>query len=169
MIYPCGTGFSYKTNDKYRSREWVLESLIDIVAKGGNFQVGFGPDATGKWPQEMIERVSYVGDWLKVNGEAIFATRPYLRYHEGKDLRFTRTKDKKFTYLISLKWPGATLRTALVKPREGSAIRMLGLDQDLKWHKDGEALVIEMPKELQDEIGRPSKQAYAFKVESDPW
>ena len=82
-------------------------NLIDIVAKGGNFQVGFGPDPTGAWPTQMIERVSYVGDWLKVNGEAIYATRPYLRYHEGKDLRFTRSKDKKFLYIISLKWPGA--------------------------------------------------------------
>ena len=46
MIYPGGTGFSYKKNDTYKSREWVLESLIDIVAKGGNFQVGFGRGRT---------------------------------------------------------------------------------------------------------------------------
>ena len=109
MIYPCGSGFSYKKHDTYKSREWVLESLIDIVAKGGNFQVGFGPDPNGKWPPEMIDRVSYVGDWLKVNGECIYATRPYFRYHEGKDLRFTRSKDKSVVYVISLKWPGETL------------------------------------------------------------
>ena len=46
---------------------------------------------------------------------------------------------------------------------------MLGLGQDLKWHKDGDALVIEMPKDLQDVAMRPCKQAYAFKVESEPW
>jgi alpha-L-fucosidase len=147
----------------------VLESLIDIVAKGGNFQVGFGPDPEGKWPQEMVDRVSYVGDWLKVNSECIFATRPYRRYHEGNSLRFTRTKDKKYVYVISLNWSGETLSTTLVKAREGSAIRMLGLGQDLKWHKDGDALVIEMPKDLQDAAMRPCKQAYAFKVESEPW
>ena len=169
VIYPCGTGFSYKKNDKYKSREWVLESLIDIVAKGGNFQVGFGPDPNGKWPPEMIDRVSYVGDWLKVNGECIYATRPYLRYHEGTDLRFTRSKDKKFVYIISLRWPGETLTTRLVKPREGSKIRMLGLDQDLKWHADAGGLVVEIPKELRDEAKRPCLQAYAFKVESRPW
>jgi alpha-L-fucosidase len=169
VIYPCGTGFSYKQNDSYKSREWVLESLIDIVAKGGNFQVGFGPDPAGKWPQEMVDRVSYVGDWLKVNNECIFATRPYMRYHEGNSLRFTRTKDKKYVYVISLNWPGETLKTGLVKAKEGSTIRLLGLGQDLKWHKDGDALVIEMPKNLQDAAMRPCKQAYAFKVESEPW
>jgi len=61
------------------------------------------------------------------------------------------------------------LKTSLVKPRDGSAIRMLGLDQDLKWHREGDAAVIEMPKEMQNETKRPCKQAYAFKVESEPW
>ena len=147
----------------------MLESLIDIVAKGGNFQVGFGPGPDGKWPKQMVDRVNYVGDWLKVNGECIFATRPYLRYHEGGDLRFTRTKDKKYVYVISLKWPGETLKTKLVKPREGSTIRMLGLDQDLHWHQDGDTAVIDIPREVQDERRRPCLQAYAFKVESEPW
>ena len=169
VIYPCGAGFSYKENDTYKSREWVLESLIDIVAKGGNFQVGFGPDPNGKWPREMIERLSYVGDWLKVNGEGIYATRPYLRYHEGKDLRFTRSKDKKYLYVISLKWPGKSLNSAMVKPKAGSAIRMLGSDTDLTWRMDGNNVVIDMPDALQDESKRPCKQAYVFKVESEDW
>lgn len=117
----------------------------------------------------MIDRVSYVGDWLNINGESIFATRPYLRYHEGKDLRFTRTKDKKYVYIISLKWPGETLRSTMIKPKPGSVIRMLGLDQDLNWHMDGDSLVVEMPRQLQDAQKRPCKQAYAFKVESQEW
>ncbi len=169
VIYPCGTGFSYKKNDRYKSREWVLASLVDIVAKGGNFQVGFGPDPEGKWPPEMIDRVSYVGDWLKVNGESIYATRPYLRYHEGSDLRFTRTKDKNYVYVISLRWPGESLSTRLVKAKEGSKIRMLGVDRDLAWQQDATGLTIELPKELQDEAQRPCRQAYAFKVQSQPW
>jgi alpha-L-fucosidase len=169
VIYPCGTGFSYKKNDTYKSREWVLESLVDIVAKGGNFQVGFGPDPDGKWPKEMIDRVSYVGDWLKVNGECIYATRPYLRYHEGTDLRFTRSKDKTFVYVISLRWPGETLNTRMVKAKEGSKIRMLGVNGELKWRQDATGLTIELPKELQDEAKRPCRQAHAFKIESQPW
>ncbi|MEI7733085.1 MAG: alpha-L-fucosidase [Verrucomicrobiota bacterium] len=169
VIYPGSSGFSYKKNDTYKPREWVLESLIDIVSKGGNFQVGFGPDPTGKWPQEMIERVSYVGAWLKVNGECIYATRPYLRYHEGTDLRFTRTKDKKYLYIISLKWPGEALHSKLARVREGSKVRLLGYDHDLAWRREGEGVVIDMPKELQEAAKRPSLQAYAFKVESEPW
>ncbi|HEV2208915.1 MAG TPA: alpha-L-fucosidase [Verrucomicrobiae bacterium] len=169
VIYPCGTGFSYKRHDTYKSKEWVLESLIDIVAKGGNFQVGFGPDPTGKWPQEMIDRVSYVGDWLKINHECIFATRPYFRYHEGKDLRFTRTKDKKVVYIIALKWPGEQLRTQLVRPRTGSTIHLLGVSAPLAWKQEAGELVIDLPAPLQTESNRPCRQAYAFKVESEDW
>jgi alpha-L-fucosidase len=169
VIYPCGTGFSFKEHDTYKPREWVLESLIDIVAKGGNFQVGFGPDPNGKWPKETTDRLAYVGDWLKVNGECIYATRPYLRYREGKDLRFTRSKDKRFVYAISLKWPGESLSTKLVRPKPGSPIRLLGLDRDLSWHQDADSLTIELPKELEDPNKRPCQQAYAFKVESEYW
>jgi alpha-L-fucosidase len=169
VIYPCGSGFSYKQNDKYKSREWLLESMIDIVAKGGNFQVGFGPDPQGKWPQEMIDRVSYVGDWLAVNGEGIYATRPYLRYHEGNDVRFTRTKDKKYVYAISLKWPGDTLTLKLVKAVAASKITMLGSAAEFRWSQNETGLVIELPKELQDAAKRPCQQAFVFKLESDSW
>jgi len=169
VIYPCGRGFSYKHNDTYKPKEWVLESLIDIVAKGGNFQVGFGPDPTGKWPKEMIDRVAYVGDWLKVNHECIFATRPYVRYHDGKGIRFTRTKDKRFVYVIALKWPGKELRTRLVRARPGSTIRMLGVEQPLVWRQDQSGLLIMLPEPFQVEKARPCRQAYAFKVESTDW
>jgi len=169
VIYPGGVGFSYHSHDAVKPREWVLESLVDIVAKGGNFQVGFGPDPTGKWPQEMIDRVVYVGDWLKVNGESIFATRPYLRYHEGTDLRFTRSKDQKYVYIISLKWPGTALASTLVYAKPGSTIRMLGYDHDLAWRQDGKGLTIQIPQELQAESKRPCLQAFAFKVESEDW
>jgi alpha-L-fucosidase len=154
VIYPCGTGFSYKQHDTYKSKEWVLSSLIDIVAKGGNFEVGFGPDPTGRWPKQMIDRVTYVGDWLRVNGECIYATR---------------SKDRKTVYVISLKWPGRSLRTTLVKAIPGTQIYMLGWKPALKWRQDTDGLVIEIPGALQDEARRPCRQAYAFKVESQPW
>jgi hypothetical protein len=56
-----------------------------------------------------------------------------------------------------------------VRPKPGSVIRMLGVDQDLAWHQQGELLVIDLPKELQSESRHPAPQAFAFKVESDTW
>jgi len=57
----------------------------------------------------------------------------------------------------------------MVKPKAGSAIRLLGHNQDLKWRMEGDSLIIELPKELQGESGRSCCPAYAFKVESEAW
>ena len=167
VIYPLGKSFSFRgPTDHFKGGDWIITNLVDAVAKGGNFMVGIGPDADGKFPSEIVKQLQEAGAWLKLNGEAIFATRPYLRWHEDKNIRFTRTKDKKFVYLFSLGWPGETLRSRMVKPKAGSPIRLLGHDQDLKWRMEGDSLVIGLPKELQGESGRP---AYAFKVESAAW
>ena len=50
VIYPCGRAFSYRPNDVYKPAEWIVENLIQITAKGGNFEVGFGPMPNGEWP-----------------------------------------------------------------------------------------------------------------------
>jgi hypothetical protein len=54
----------------------------------------------------------------------------------------------------------------MVKPKAGSAVRLLGHDRDLAWRMDGDTLVIDLPPALRSERARP---AYAFKVESEPW
>ena len=170
VIYPLGKGFSYHgPTDRFKGGDWIITNLVDAVAKGGNLMVGIGPDANGRFPAEVVQRLQAAGAWLKVNGEAIFATRPYLRWHEGKNIRFTRTKDKTFVYMVSLAWPGETLCSRMVKPKAGSAIRLLGYDQDLKWRMEGDQLIITLPQELRGENGRPCSPAYAFRVESDSW
>jgi len=170
VIYPLGKGFSYHgATDRFKGGDWIITNLVDAVAKGGNLMVGIGPDANGKFPPEVVARLQTAGAWLKVNGEAIFATRPYLRWHEGQNLRFTRTKDKKFVYLVSLAWPGETVCSQLVKPKAGSAIRLLGYAHDLQWRMEGDRLLITLPPMPQTENGRPCGPAYAFKIESAPW
>jgi alpha-L-fucosidase len=163
VIYHCGQAFSYLPNDIYRSKEWVLDSLIDIVAKGGNFEVGFGPMANGTWPRETIERLEYVGDWLNVNGEAIYATRSWKVFAEGNDIRFTQSKDGKYVYVISLKWPGNQLVVRSVQAVQGSQLYMLGVPQPLNWRQEGGALIVDIPAEVAEH--KPSRQAYAFRVQ----
>src|SRR6185369_12609635 len=66
VIYPCWD----------EPAEWILEKLIDVVAKGGNLQIGYLPLASGAFAIDAEDRLKYVGRWLAVNGEAIYATRP---------------------------------------------------------------------------------------------
>lgn len=166
VIYPGGQAFSYLPNDIYKPKEWVLESLIDIVAKGGNFEVGYGPMPNGTWPQETVERLTYVGDWLNVNGEAIYRTRAWKTYKQGPDVRFTRSKDSQILYAISLKWPGNKFVLNSVRAVPGSPVLMLGVKKPLPWRQQGGSLSIEIPAEVA--ANKPCQQAFAFKIQMIP-
>jgi alpha-L-fucosidase len=167
VIYTLSGQFAYDPDgSRYKSGSWILSNLIDIVAKGGNFMPSIGPDATGRFHPAAIKQLEYVGDWLRVNGEAIYATRPWKHYKEGDSIRFTRSKDQKHVYAISLKWPGRELCLKHVKPREGSRIVMLGVRDPLPWHIDStRGLVVAIPEYLQTERARPCRQAYVLKIE----
>ena len=143
---------------------------MDAVAKGGNFMVGIGPDANGKFHPKAVEAIEYAGAWLRVNGEAIYDTRPRegADWKEGDDLRYTRSKDNRVVYAISLKGPGQELHLQRVQPRAGSPVRMLGVEQPLQWRADGTGIVVSLPDSLQDPAHRPCQQAYAFKFSPSP-
>ena len=76
VIYPLGSDFSYDPDPaKYKGAGWIIRNLLDSVAKGGSFQVGIGPDGTGKFHPTAVEQLKEAGAWLKVNGEGVYATR----------------------------------------------------------------------------------------------
>jgi alpha-L-fucosidase len=151
----------------YKPNEWFVATLVTVCAMGGNFMPGVSPMANGKFPPETIERLEYVGDWLKVNGEAIYNTRPWNIYKEGNDVRFTRSKDNKYVYATSLNWPGESLTLRSLRAKEGSQVTMLGVKAHLKWQQDKEGLVIRIPAAIAEH--KPCKQAYAFKIEAQPY
>jgi alpha-L-fucosidase len=77
-----GMGFSYGYNraenlGHYKTGRELLIVLVDIVSRGGNLLLDIGPDADGTIPVIMEERLAEMGAWLKVNGEAIYGTRPF--------------------------------------------------------------------------------------------
>jgi len=101
-----GDSWSYVPNDHYKSTNQLIHILVDIVSKGGNFLLNVGPSPDGTLPDTALLRMSEIGAWMKVNGEAIYETRPIYPYNYGK-VRFTQ-KNKKVIFAIYLRDEGET-------------------------------------------------------------
>ena len=74
MAYSYGLNRAERIDDYKTGREFIL-TLIDLVSRGGNLLLDIGPAADGTIPPLMEQRLLEIGDWLKVNGEAIYGTR----------------------------------------------------------------------------------------------
>jgi len=82
-----GMGFSYGYNraerlEHYHSGRELVMMLVDLVSRGGNLLLDIGPNADGTIPVVMEERLTEIGAWMKVNGEAIYGTRPWKTPHQ---------------------------------------------------------------------------------------
>jgi alpha-L-fucosidase len=137
----------------------MIHLLADLVSRGGNLLLDIGPTADGRIPVIMEQRLIEIGDWLKVNGEAIYGTRPWRVTSEG-DVWYT-SKDG-VVYAISKRWPGKELVLAAPKPGKSATVTMLGVTQPLKWKSRDSKMVIEVPQLSVDEV--PCRHAYAFKL-----
>lgn len=119
------TSWGYVTNHQYKTVNSLVDDLIDIVSKNGCLLLNIGPKPDGTIPNVEQEMLLDIGKWLKVNGKAIYSTRPWLVFGEGptqvqegafaekkrkdftaEDIRFTRSKDGKTVYAIVMDWPG---------------------------------------------------------------
>ena len=98
---------SYDTN--FKSSETLLRNLIDIASKGGNYLLNIGPDSKGNVPPAEVERLHQVGDWLKVNGEAIYGTQATLFGPEaGSFSPSEKDFDGKPRFIPAWKWRSTT-------------------------------------------------------------
>ncbi len=155
------------TDHNWKSSETLIHNLVDIAAKGGNYLLNVGPTAEGLIPQASVERLAEMGDWMEVNGEAIYGSRLWTYYEDGEAVRYTHVGDN--IYAISLGWPGRQLILHHVRPEDGSEIRLLGYEQPLSWTYDAsDGLIVTLPEALQDEAARPGKYAYAFRISGGP-
>lgn len=148
--------WGYSKDDEYHSVDYLIETLVDVVSKNGVLMLNFGPRADGTVAPEYRDRLLAMGKWLKVNGEAVYATRPFSIYRDAQDrrdikVRYTRSKDNRMLYATAFDWPGETLTLQNLKAGKAASdsiqsVQLLGRDQELNWTQDDDGLHITLPE-----------------------
>ena len=179
------TSVSYKSwcyveGDQFKTVTTLVHDLVDVVSKNGNLLLNIGPKPDGTIPAEASERLLGLGEWLCINGEAIYGTKHWKTFGEGdtkvgghmhehedkpfnaQDVRFT-TRDEAL-YTICLGWPG---ESAVIKSLgtgspfaadQIASITMLGSAEALSWSQQEDGLHVTTPSQ------RPCDHAYTFKI-----
>ncbi len=171
-------------NHSYMKPVQVIHWMVDAVSKNGTFILNIPGKPDGTIDLDEKEIVDSIGDWMRVNGEAIYATRPWKVFGEGsheakggafsgqstgaldyRDIRFTRNKKGNVVYVIVLGWPeGDSFKvnslglTASTNPGKIGKVELLGSNEQLSWNQSNQSLTVKKPSE------KPCDYAYALKV-----
>ena len=157
----------YTEQNEYKSAGELVRTLVDVVSKNGALLLNVGPKADGTISPEDTAVLKGIGAWLKINGEAIYGTRPFRTFGEGPtniaEGQFTdgsalgyTGKDIRFTvkggclYAIVMAWPddGRVTIQSLSNPAFIGGIdqvEALGWHEAVQWTRDQEGLHISAP------------------------
>ena len=158
--------WGYIKGDTYKRPQDILWQLIDIVSKNGNLLLNVGPESDGTIPPQAASILHAMGGWLRVNGEAIYSTRPWTTYGEGptqvvsgsfndakvqtytpKDFRFTISGST--LYAIGMQWPSSgSITIQSLGAKSGykvGHVSLVGGQDGLKFSQTADKLTVMLP------------------------
>lgn len=178
----------YNPKNKVKDSGTLVDMLVDMTSKNGRMLLNVPPQEDGTFAPEVKKELFAIGDWLKINGEAIYGTMPWVLFGEGptevtnpghhgqgknhgelipkytaEDIRFTQ-KDKTL-YAICMDWPenDLTIRSlglyGKLYPDDIKSISLLGASDKINWNIDEEGMHVKFPK------NKPYNFAYVLKIE----
>ncbi|MBC7888393.1 MAG: alpha-L-fucosidase [Ferruginibacter sp.] len=172
----------------YKTAKTVIHTLIDVVSKNGNLLLSVPVRGDGTIDADEQKVVEGIADWMKINSEAIFATRPWQIFGEGPaiasaaplsaqgfnegkgkpfteaDIRFTSKGEILYAFLLGFPGETGTLIKSLatsspqLKGKKISGVSLLGHNGKLEWQQSGEGLKVKMPVKL------PCESAVVLKI-----
>ena len=187
-MYPWQTDTSigdwyYRTGQKYKTANEVIQMLVDIVSKNGNLLLNVVQTPEGDLEPDMLQILDEIGVWTAANGEGIYGSRPWKTYGEksaeaqsvkpdrfneeykfnSKDIRFTEKDGFLYTFCL-----GTPTQDILIKSLGKNSkyygspvvsVKMLGSDVKVKWTERPDGLIINKPAKI------PAWQVIGFKIE----
>jgi alpha-L-fucosidase len=185
--YPWQTDTSigdwyYRTGQKYKTANEVIQMLVDIVSKNGNLLINVVQTPEGDLEPDMLSILEEIGVWTAANGEGIYGSRPWKTYGEksaearavkpgrfnenykfnSRDIRFT-TKDG-YLYAYCLGTPTEDIvvkslgKNSKFSSQQIASVQMLGSSAKVKWSVTENGLVIKKPSKI------PAWQVIGFKI-----
>ena len=165
-----GTSYGYLAAEeapdytRKKTVEEVIHNMVEIISRNGNFLINIGPKADGTIPAWQVERLRGMGDWLKINGDALYGTRYWKEYaQENEQLAFT-TKGK-MLYAIMLAKPAAPFTieaTAGWTKNQVKSVKLIGSQASVTWKMTPTGLQITPPSDLGDSLF-----AWSFEILTD--
>jgi alpha-L-fucosidase len=174
--------WGYLEHDQFKTPEFIIHQLIDVVSKNGNLLLNIGPRPDGTIPGDVRNTLLEIGGWLKQNGEAIYDTTPWKIYGEGptkvqagfghdvdikpytsQDFRFTQKADT--LYVIGMVWPDdrrvvihAFGSAQQAKGLQITNVELIGSDTRLEYRQTAGAVEVQLAAKP------PAKYAYVLRI-----
>jgi alpha-L-fucosidase len=151
----------------------MVGNAVDAISKNGVVMLNVALRGDGTLPENQAAYLTAFGDFLKINGEGIYGTRPWNAFGEGPlkikdgrqgenhqdfsqaDIRFTTKDDALYAFVLAP--PTAdivikTLATGGLLDRKIAGIELMGSDEEVQWKRSADALTIQLPRELPGKI-----------------
>jgi alpha-L-fucosidase len=186
--YPWQTDTSigdwyYRTGQKYKSSDEVIQMLVDIVSKNGNLLINVVQTPEGDLEPDMLQILEEIGIWTSANGEGIYGSRPWKIYGEkpanepakklgrfdenfgfsSKDIRFTIKGNTLYAYCLGKPEVDIIIKSLAKSSKlinkAIASVSMIGSKEKLNWKQSADALVIKKPVKM------PTWQVIGFKIE----
>ena len=165
---PLGDNWGYVPNDPLKSSTQIIHQLIEVVAKGGSMLLGIGPKPDGTIDEAVLEKMAEIGDWLEVNGSAIYETRTLDHYQDGP-VFFTKNKDGSLNAIVkipasqqipkTIEWSGHI-------PEKGSQIKLWAPSDpngiSVKWKTDSGKVKVFVPDRVLKKLGSYPALAFTY-------
>ena len=165
----------YRTGQKYKTSEEVIQMLVDIVSKNGNLLINVVQTPEGDLEPDVLEILDGIGNWTKVNGEAIYSSRPWKIYGEGPsitgkqekgqfgglrdtrsyqptDIRFTTKNGVLYVFCMSSPMENVQINSlgklSKYSKKAIASISLLGSNEKIQWKQRENSLVISKPTKI---------------------
>lgn len=149
--------WAYNAHDHdFKSAQALIRALVEVASRGGNFLLNVGPQPDGAIQPEFQDRLRAIGDWITVNGEAIYGTT-YGPIQGMNSLRSTAKRETVFLHIFD--WPSSPLKIQGLE-RKVIAARLLANGQAMKFRQTAEAVEVELPFRAPD----PSASVVALRT-----